>query len=128
MNVKECVANFLRRETKLYDERESRRQSLLLEIVPQIQQVLKCYPSVDRAYLFGSILRKGDFRKNSDVDIAVEGLACEHYFELWRELEEVLKITIDLRPVTETLAQTIALTGQKIYDRKDSSSYQPNRK
>lgn len=128
MNVKECVVNFLRRETKLYDERESRRQSLLLEIVPQIQQVLKCYPSVDRAYLFGSILRKGDFRKNSDVDIAVEGLACEHYFELWRELEEVLKITIDLRPVTETLAQTIALTGQKIYDRKDSSSYQPNRK
>ncbi len=60
------------------------------------------------------------------MDIAVEGLAYGHYFELWRELEEALKITVDLRPVTEGIAQTIALTGQKIYDRKDSSSYQPN--
>lgn len=128
MNVEECVANFLRRETRLYDKRESRRQSLLLEIVPKIQQVLKCYPSVDCAYFFGSILRKGNFKRNSDVDIAVEGLSCERYFELWRELEEELKITIDLRPVTEALTQTIALTGQKIYDRKDSNSYKPNRK
>lgn len=61
MNVKECVTNFLRREARFYDKLESRRQNLLLEIVPKIQQVLKCYPSVNRAYLFGSILRKGVF-------------------------------------------------------------------
>jgi len=128
MNVKECADNFLRREARLYDNRESRRQSLLLEIVPKIQKLLKCYPSVNRAYLFGSILRKGDLKENSDVDIAVEGLAGEHYFKLWRELEEELKISVDLRIITEILAKTIYLTGQKIYDRENSSSYQPNRK
>ena len=114
MDVRTCRDNFLNRELKRYNERETRRNALQLEIVPKIQRILKEYPSVTNAYLFGSILRKGGFGKNSDVDIAVEGVSPQHYFELWRKLEEELKITVDLRPVTERLAKTLMLTGENI--------------
>jgi len=122
-DVKNYRDNFLRRELKRYNEREERRRSLLLEIVPKIQHILEQYPSVTNAYLFGSILRDGGFSRNSDIDIAVEGLSPQHYFELWRKLEEELKVTIDLRPVTEGLSKTLAFTGEKIYERNNSSSH-----
>lgn len=42
---------------------------------------------VSRAFLFGSI-RAGLCRKDSDIDLYVEGLDPEAYWDLWREIEQ----------------------------------------
>ncbi|MEW6750462.1 MAG: nucleotidyltransferase domain-containing protein [Candidatus Latescibacterota bacterium] len=38
-------------------------------------------------YLFGSVLDAGRFRVNSDLDLAVEGLPPDRYYEAWAEAE-----------------------------------------
>lgn len=45
---------------------------------------------VQRVILFGSLARKEWFTVDSDVDLAVEGLAPERYWDAWREVERVL--------------------------------------
>ncbi|HEY71679.1 MAG TPA: nucleotidyltransferase domain-containing protein [Thermoflexia bacterium] len=40
------------------------------------------YPSLRRVYLFGSVIRPGAFLPSSDIDVAVEGLDAEAYFDL----------------------------------------------
>ncbi len=49
-----------------------------------------------RAYVFGSLTKKGRFRKNSDVDVAVEGLTDERYFTFMAELSELTGREVDV--------------------------------
>ena len=77
------------------------------------------------AYLFGSILRAGSFRPDSDVDIAVDGNIGPDYFPLWGALEEALPdYAIDLRelPAEETFNDKVRLIGEKLYECSVSDS------
>ncbi|MFN8456907.1 MAG: nucleotidyltransferase domain-containing protein [Anaerolineae bacterium] len=80
--------------------------------------IIARYPSIKAAYLFGSILRPGAFRGDSDIDIAIENGAAEDYFALWRDLQEVLPDwLIDLRdlPPDTVFTRHILSMGEKIY-------------
>ena len=48
-----------------------------------------------RVRLFGS-LASGDYTGRSDVDLAVEGLASEEYFEALADLMELFDAPVDL--------------------------------
>jgi predicted nucleotidyltransferase len=77
------------------------------------------YRAVKSVYLFGSILRSGAFRPDSDIHIAIEGGSAEDYFALWRDLEEALPDwLIDIRdlPPDTRFTEQVRQRGEKIYD------------
>ncbi len=69
--------------------------------IPSIVALMKKH-KVKRAYAFGSVV-KGDFNKNSDIDILIafeDNLDPveygQHYFDLADQLEELLQRPVDL--------------------------------
>ena len=72
------------------DERER-----LLERICEAAVVLKTRFGARRVVLFGSLAHAAWFTPDSDVDVAVEGLEGNAYWQAWRLLEEM----IDVRPV-----------------------------
>jgi predicted nucleotidyltransferase len=50
---------------------------------------------VARAYVFGSVT-SNSCRSDSDIDLYVEGVAPESYWDLWKETEEYTREHIDL--------------------------------
>ena len=64
-------------------KRQADQEEMRLAVIEQINRALRKLEKIyywDDAYLFGSVARKGKFRRNSDIDIAVSGLnSLEHY-------------------------------------------------
>jgi len=52
--------------------------------------VLKARFGVRRVVLFGSLAHAAWFVPDSDVDLAVEGLAGDDYWRAWRQIEEII--------------------------------------
>ena len=103
---------------KNFEEREAARKKALKSVLAKAPAIVAKYPAVKSAYLFGSILRSGAFRADSDIDIAIEGGSAEDYFALWHDLEDALPDwSIDLRdlPPNTRFTQRIYERGEKIY-------------
>lgn len=106
------------RYRKQLAEREALRQTALDAVRRLAPAIIARYPSVQAAYLFGSILHPGRFRPDSDIDIGVSGATAEEYFALWHALEEAFpEWNIDLRdlPPSTTFTHRVLTTGEKIY-------------
>jgi predicted nucleotidyltransferase len=78
---------FRQRLQRDQESRERQRQQALQAVRDKAPAILAAYPSVRRAYLFGSVTRPGAFRPTSDIDIALEGTTAAEYFAVWRDLE-----------------------------------------
>lgn len=65
------------------------RQHLLLRIKEAVI-VLKQRFGVRRVVLFGSVAHPAWFTSDSDVDLAVEGLAPADFWEAWRVVEDIV--------------------------------------
>ncbi len=122
VDIAACRESFAAREERKLAEREQRRQVALEAAGDALNTILPRYGKVRRAYLFGSVVRPGAFRLDSDVDIAVEGIEAADYFALWRDLEEaMLDWPVDLRefvPGTH-FADRVQMEGKLIYESKD---------
>ncbi len=71
--------------------------------LPALVRLLVDELGVSRVILFGSLL-EGRLHKRSDIDLAVEGLSPERYWEaLWR-CAEAADRHVDLIPIEETSA------------------------
>jgi len=70
---------------------ERRTRERLLELVRQAAGLLKDRFGVRRMVLFGSLADDVWFRTDSDVDLAVEGLSAEDYWDAWRLVEDVIR-------------------------------------
>lgn len=90
-----------------------KRQSLLFKRVRKCALELKKI-GAKRIILFGSFAT-GRFRKDSDVDIAVEGLSAKAYFKALGIVEEILDDIpfdlIDLREALPSVAERIKKEG-----------------
>lgn len=53
------------------------------------------------AYVFGSLIRPGRFREDSDVDVAVQGVNPEAFFEVMSLLSAALERPVDLVDLSE---------------------------
>ncbi|HDI75374.1 MAG: hypothetical protein DRJ52_05180 [Thermoprotei archaeon] len=62
-----------------YFKREMLRQETLLKAKAALKK-LREKVFFERAYIFGSIVRSGDYTFSSDVDIAFEGLESDKFF------------------------------------------------
>jgi predicted nucleotidyltransferase len=51
---------------------------------------------IERAYLFGSLTRPNRFTECSDVDVAVESIDSESFFEAMAKLSEQVERDVDL--------------------------------
>lgn len=110
--------SFQARLQRSLEEREARRKKALKEIKAVTPAIIAKYPAIEAVYLFGSVLRTGSFRVDSDIDLAVVGGTAEDYFALWHDLQEALpEWFIDLRdlPPGTLFTQRIHQTGEKIY-------------
>jgi len=72
---------------------------------------------ISRAFLFGSI-RAGSCRKDSDIDLYVEGVDPESYWDLWREIEQHSGQTVDLYCDRDDprFVQRVRERGELIYE------------
>ncbi len=71
------------------------RKQLLQHLLRSLPQLAARY-GFARVYVFGSLTKRGRFRKTSDVDVAVEGLTDEKYFTFMSELSELLGREVDV--------------------------------
>lgn len=78
----------------LGNQREKERLASLTKTVETLKRYF-ANKKVEQVYLIGSIIRKGSFYPNSDIDVAVESLK-EDYFRIFGELERLLERGIDL--------------------------------
>jgi uncharacterized protein len=58
--------------------------------VRRAARVLKEEFGARRVVLFGSLAHQAWFAADSDVDLAVEGLLAEHYWDAWRAVEDIV--------------------------------------
>jgi uncharacterized protein len=62
----------------------------LLNLVNQAANMLKQKYNAGKIVLFGSLAHKAWFNENSDVDLAVDGLTSDDYWQAWREVEDII--------------------------------------
>jgi predicted nucleotidyltransferase len=76
-------------------ENERMRQETLQRLLRLLPKLAPRY-GFDQAYVFGSLAKKGRFRKTSDIDLAVRGLTNEKYFSFMAELSDRLGREVDV--------------------------------
>jgi predicted nucleotidyltransferase len=121
-----CRVRLRAQQAYQYQTREQQRLAVLQSLRDAAQAVFSRFPHIQRAYLFGSVLRPGAWRVTSDIDIAVEGrLTAEDYFALWRAWERVVGYrSIDLLELGWDIhfADRVHDEGLLIYEHTDSDA------
>ncbi len=82
----------LQRRCKLNEQ----RRLVLLERVTQWLEINGQQYGIAQAYLFGSLTRPHQFAEHSDVDIAVESVNPDRFFEAIAALSEQVERDVDL--------------------------------
>ena len=101
---------------RMNTERAERREAVRLETCERLRQALaQLLPPGSEVWVFGSVLKPGRFRDDSDVDIAVESLP-KGWSEARLQYELALRIDrqVDLLNLQETgLRARIEREGEK---------------
>jgi len=122
IDIKAARAYLTEREQALKQEGEPRRLQAAQAARVAARKVMPAFPQIHKAYLFGSVTRQGAMRRDSDVDIAVEGkLNASDYFALWRELEHAMSgWEVELVELDEGIhfAESVRAEGEVIYERQ----------
>jgi predicted nucleotidyltransferase len=97
---------------------ESQEPRQLLERAQRAAALLKAQFGARRVVLFGSLAHAAWFAPDSDIDLAVEGLAEEDYWRAWREVEEIIGDRsvdfIEMEAVSDSLRQAIERYGMEL--------------
>ena len=108
-----------RRRLRLEREALRRRKEQALADARRIAQFLADHYDVRRVILFGSLAR-GEFRFDSDIDLAVEGLAPARYFRALADTVDLTDVPVDLKPLEdchELIRQRIREQGVVLYEK-----------
>ena len=96
-----------------YGEQQARER--LLGRIREAAATLKARFGARRVVLFGSLAHGAWFVPDSDVDLAVEGLAGDDYWQAWRFVEEVIGDRsvdlIEIEMVGKSMRQAIERYG-----------------
>jgi predicted nucleotidyltransferase len=112
----------VRRDRELREERESLRLGVLERVRDAVRRSAPLFPAIQAVYLFGSLLQPGQFRPDSDVDVAIDCHDVEIETPFWRMLEEALERDVDLRPRIGAIARAVEQGGELCYERQASGS------
>lgn len=101
-------------EKQKLNDLEKRRQEILQLCVIELRKYFNQL-NVKSLYITGSLLIPYKFRSQSDIDIAVEGLSHEKYFQAIFELGELLPGQVEIIELENCrFADKIIKTGLKI--------------
>ena len=106
-------------------ERKGReREALRLKVLGRLDQALSALVEKyqwTECYLFGSVVSPGRFGPESDVDIAVGGLAKQDFYRFVGDISSVLERDVDVVVLEESrIAETIRRRGKPWSQRKPS--------
>ena len=94
------------------DRKERER---LLTVVRGVAAELKIRFGVRRVFLIGSLAREECFSAHSDIDLALEGLTGDEYWDAWRLIEEMIAgrpvDLIDMQTAGESMLRSIQRYG-----------------
>jgi predicted nucleotidyltransferase len=124
-DIASARAQWYKRESLRRIEAEEQRNIALGKAMEAVQAVLPHYPSIQRAYLFGSIIRPGAFYHYSDIDIAVDHASPDDYWATWRDLERQLPgWTVDFRVMADdpVFASMVENAGSLVYERETAAT------
>jgi len=97
---------------------ERRTQERLVMAARHAAALLRRRFAVRRVILFGSLADGDWFSADSDIDVAVEGLAPGDYWEAWRLLESVIGERpvdlVEIESAGESLRRMIERTGMAL--------------
>ena len=73
---------------------------------------------INKVVLYGSVLTPGAFREASDIDLAVEGLAKDRFFEAYGLLMRESPYNVELKPIEDLtpLIKARVLEGRTLYE------------
>ncbi len=98
------------------EERQERKR--LLAKVREAVAMLKTRFGVRRVILFGSLAHESWFSPGSDVDLAIEGLSSEDYWQAWRSVEEIIRDRpvdfVEIEDAGESLRRAIERSGVEL--------------
>ncbi len=92
---------------------EGGKRDALLARVREVAAVLRARFGARRVVLFGSLAHAAWFAQDSDIDLAVEGVAAGQYWEAWRVAEAI----IPDRPVDLVDMETVGKGLRRAIDR-----------
>ena len=99
-----------------HSERSKRLR--LLKRIRNAAAVLKAEFGARRVILFGSIAHEAWFTSDSDVDLAVEGLKGDTYWQAWNAAEDIIRDRpvdlIELEDSRDSLRQAICRHGVEL--------------
>jgi len=103
-------------------ERQRKRAKAARLLAATCAQLLVDGYGVTRVWLIGSVLKPETFRKGSDIDLAVEGLADRDYFPALAKLYEQLPAGLELDLISVETAQAslrehVMEEGELLYER-----------
>ncbi len=109
-----------RRDRELRQKREALRLEVLERAREAIRGSAPSFPAIRAVYLFGSVLQPERFRRDSDIDVALDCDDVEVETPFWRKLEEALRRDVDLRPRIGAVARAVEQGGEVCYEREVS--------
>ncbi|MCD6336043.1 MAG: DNA polymerase [Candidatus Latescibacteria bacterium] len=94
---------------------EQRERERLLDRIREASAVMKTRFGARRVVLFGSLAHAAWFSADSDIDLGVEGLAGDAYWQAWRMVEEIIGDRrvdlIEIETAGESLKRTMDRYG-----------------
>lgn len=106
-----------RRDVQRHAQRESERLAWLERVCEAVRRIAPAHAGVRRVVVFGSLLRPGRFRPDSDVDLAVECDTLEAESAFWRALERALERDVDVRTLSGAVKAAAEGGGMEVYGR-----------
>ncbi|MBI3950814.1 MAG: nucleotidyltransferase domain-containing protein [Acidobacteria bacterium] len=90
-----------------------------LKRIEEIEELAEHFPTIQRVWLFGSLLQPERFHAGSDVDVAVEPPNTPELFKFAAALEQWLDCSCDVVPLQPetSLGEFVQRMGQCIYER-----------
>lgn len=108
--LREYVEGYDRRKAA-EQERRRRIAGEARAVVPRLAEVCRRHGAT-RVRLFGSLVR-GRHGETPDIDLAIEGVPPDQYFDLWSELSRTAPVEVDL--VDMAIAPPALLTMIQAY-------------
>ena len=103
---------WIRAQRRKHEESEALRLSVLSQMDRALGTLIRKYRWTE-CYLFGSILSPGRFHEDSDVDLAVGGLARHDLYRFVGDVSSILERNVDVVVLEESrLAESIRRKGK----------------
>jgi len=116
---KNCYIDYWKKRREEIKKLNLRLQSEARKELSKIISLLVEKYDAQRIILFGS-LKTGDFNESSDIDLAVEGIKAENFFQALAAVNRISRFPIDVKPLEELepyFRSRIDLEGEVIYER-----------